>query len=130
MVNRDKDGIPEEKQETDVTYHAGFPNAAEDKSGFGLSLDQLVVRHRESTYFWHLAQDMTSDPGWKAGDIVVVDRALAPTPGDWVVVVIENEFILCRYRSKTQLLRADGEKVEEGSIWGAVTYVVQRAKQR
>jgi DNA polymerase V len=114
----------------EVVYHAGFPNAAEDKSGFGLSLDQLVVRHRENTYFWHLVQDMTPEPGWRAGDIVVVDRALAPTSGDWVVAVIENEFILCRYRSKTQLLRTDGEKAEEGSIWGVVTYVVQKAKQR
>jgi SOS-response transcriptional repressor LexA len=120
----------EEVRLDEVVYHAGFPNAAEDSSSLGLSLDRLVVRRPVSTYFWHLAEDITPIPGWLAGDVVVVDRSLQPSVNDWVVAIVDDDFVLCRYRSKTNLLRASGEKVESAAIWGVVTYVVQKASNR
>jgi hypothetical protein len=122
-VNKEET-VPEE-----VIYHAGFPNAAADAARMGLSLDKLVVSHPVSTYFWHLAEDMLQ-PGWLAGDIVVVDRSLQPKPGDWVVAIVEDDFILCRYKSKTKLARADGQEVASAAIWGVVSYVVQKASNR
>lgn len=109
-----------------VVYHAGFPNAGEDRQGLALSLDALAIRHRVSTFLWCLPADGVPELGWQGGSVVVVDRALSPRQNDLLVALIEEDFVLRRFRDK-QLYRPDGERetAEQASIWGVVTHVLQ-----
>lgn len=111
--------------EDGVVFHAGFPNAAEDQKFGSLSLDQLLVRHRPSTYFWVIENDVV-ELGWLKGDIAVVDRALSLGEGKIGVIVFDNEFILGRLHQK-RLERLDGLAIKgEASLWGVVTYVIHK----
>ena len=106
-----------------VVVHAGFPNAAEDGRFGSLSLDNLVVNHRASTFFWTL-ENAVDDLMWPAGSVVVVDRELDPKEGSHVVVAVDDDFLLGRFY-KTGFVDLRGSKIY-GSIWGVVTYCVQK----
>ena len=118
MVGMNKGSIDE-----GVVLHAGFPNAAEDGKFGSLSLDNLVVNHRASTFFWTL-ENAVDDLMWPAGSVVVVDRALDPKEGSHVVVAVDNDFLLGRFY-KTGFVDLRGSKIY-GSMWGVVTYCVQK----
>ena len=105
-----------------VVFHAGFPNAAEDERFGSLSLDDLIVKHRASTFFWRLENDV-EDYGWPKGSILVVDRALEPKDGTIAVVIDEDAFVLCRF-VRGGFRRLDGATVD-GTLWGVVTYCLQ-----
>lgn len=109
-----------------VVFHAGFPNAAEDERFGSLSLDEIAVRRRASTFFWRLENDVP-ELLWPTGTILVVDRALMPTEGRLAVVVADDAFLLCRFH-KTGFRRFGGEPVD-GQLWGVVTYAVQPVSQ-
>ena len=119
--------MDKESYEDGVVYHAGFPNAAEDGNMGSLSLDSLVVKHRASTFFWSLAGDI-DELCWAKGSILVVDRALNPRGNSLVVVVTDDEFVICRY-FKEGFLKLDGSQFDvEPVLWGVVTYVIQSAR--
>lgn len=104
-----------------VVFHAGFPNAAEDEKFGSLSLDDLVVRRRSSTFFWRLENDVP-ELLWPGGSVLVVDRAVNPKEGSVVVVTYGDEFILVRFHAG-KLHRLSGTLIEdEVVIWGVVTY--------
>lgn len=108
-----------------VVFHAGFPNAAEDEKFGSLSLDELAVRHRVSTFFWRLETDV-SELLWSGGSVLVVDRALEPKDGSIVVAVDGDEFLLMRLRSGS-LHRLNGSPSDgEVAVWGVVTYCLQK----
>ncbi len=107
---------------TAVSMHAGFPNAAEDRTGKRGSLDfnALLVKHPSSTYCFRVQGDSHEDRGIFDGDIAVVDRALQPRPSDLVIYFPENDFVICRY---SQLRLPAGSE-----IWGVVTAVIHRTR--
>lgn len=108
-----------------VVFHAGFPNAAEDEKFGSLSLDELAVRHRSSTFFWRLDNDVPEFL-WASGSILVVDRSLDPKEGSVIVAIANDEFILLRFHAG-KLFRLNGAVVDdEVSTWGIVTYCVQK----
>lgn len=109
-----------------VVYHAGFPNAGEDRRGLAVSLDSLAIRHRVSTYLWRLPDDGIPELGWQGNSVAVVDRALSPRENDVLVALVDEDFVVRRYRDK-HLYRPDGEKetAEQVSIWGVITHVLQ-----
>lgn len=111
--------------EDGVVFHAGFPNAGEDQSGVGMSLDAQVFRHRLSTFLWRL-EDSMPEYGWQAGSVVVVDRALIPRQNDLVVAIIEESFVVRKLHQK-RLYDATGklDESETISIWGVITHVLQ-----
>lgn len=113
--------------EEGIVYHAGFPNAAEDQNFGSLSLDSLVVKHRASTFFWRLAAE-TPELHWRAGAVLVVDRALTPTQGKIVVAVSEGDFVLARFHQQ-RLVSLDNRPLTDETVvvWGVVTYVLQEA---
>ena len=85
---------------------------------------KLIVKHRLSTYFWRLESEVV-ELHWAAGSIVTVDRALPPREGRIVVAVVQEGFVLCRYR-KNGLHLLDGTSAgENAALWGVVTYIVQ-----
>lgn len=106
-----------------VVFHAGFPNAAEDEKFGSLSLDSLVVKHPASTFFWQLDNDI-EERGWTKGSVLAVDRALDPKTGNVVIVVVDDDFLLCQYERDG--FRSFGGEFIDGQLWGVVTYCVQK----
>ncbi len=116
-----------------VVFHAGFPNASEDASSLALSLDKLVIQHKASTFFWRLDYAGIPELGWKGGDVVVVDRALSPRHGDWLVAVVGEEFVV-RHLSKAgqqlKFIKPNGElETDELTSWGVITHVLQTVRR-
>jgi hypothetical protein len=85
---------------TGVSVHAGFPNPAADRdnSKMALSLNQLLVRHPSSTFFFRLRGRGWEEQGVFDGDIAVIDRAIQPQPEDLVVIWHESGFIVTRFK--------------------------------
>lgn len=120
--------------------HAGFPNPVSDHAGETIDLTREMVRHPESTFYARIAGDSMLDAGIRDGDIVVVDRALEPNNGDFVVACMDGEFTLKEYQfdSKSQCVwliphnqnyskikvTADNDFI----VWGVVTYCVHRVR--
>jgi SOS-response transcriptional repressor LexA len=115
-------GVVNKNDDNEVLYHAGFPNAGEDLRAGGLNLDSLIVRRRASTFFWKLASDVP-ELQWPTGTLVVVDRSQPAHHDGLVVAIIDEDFVLCRYR-KDGFRLLNGEKVTAGQLWGKVTYAV------
>jgi len=111
-------------QEDGIVYHAGFPNAAEDDHTTAMSLDGLIVKNRASTYFWRLESGI-DELQWRPGSIVVVDRALSPRSGRYIVIVVNDAFIIGRFGDKG-FYALDGTLQDgDSQLWGVVTFVIQ-----
>lgn len=122
--------------------HAGFPNPASDHAGETIDLAREMVRHPESTFYARIAGDSMLDAGIRDGDIVVVDRALEPSNGEFVVACVDGEFTLKEYQfdSKQQCVwliphNSDYQPIKVTPdnnliIWGVVTYCVHRVRGR
>ena len=99
-----------------ISTHAGFPNpaAGRDHTRPHLSLDQLLIKHPSSTYFFRLAGHELPEEGVGAGDIALIDRALTPQPTDWVIIYQDDTFGLARYAALDR----------QAEPWGVVTAIV------
>lgn len=80
------------------------------------------MKHRASTFFWRLDTEV-AECLWPKGTLLVVDRALRPREGGYVVAVADDEFLLCQFYTKG-LQRLGGMPVE-AEFWGVVTFAVQ-----
>jgi hypothetical protein len=85
---------------TGVSVHAGFPNPAADRdnSKMTLSLNQLLVQHPSSTFFFRLHGRGWEEQGVFDGDIAVIDRAIRPQPDDLIVIWQESGFTVTRFK--------------------------------
>jgi len=121
------DGMPE----SDTT---GFPNPATDHAESSLDLHQYAVRHPQATFFWRAEGDAMRDAGISSGDVLVVDRAVQPVPGQVVVATVGGEFLVRRWRRDAASLVLYAEHPaypplviqsdEECQIVGVVIYVL------
>ncbi|MFM2423979.1 MAG: hypothetical protein RLZZ70_368 [Candidatus Parcubacteria bacterium] len=110
---------------------AGFPAPGDDLVEKSLNVHDLLVTHPESTFFVRVEGDSMEGAGIYSGDILVVDRAVAPTNGKIVVAAINGEMVVKRLRVRDQVLVLVSENaayapitVGEGEdcfIWGVVT---------
>lgn len=112
----------------------GFPSPATDHLERPLNLQKHVVRHPASTYFVRVGEDDHSLLGLSTGDILVVDRSLAPRSESLVIAELHGEHKVCRLHVKNQtwLLEDGSGSLHEVSfhdpfdtpVWGRVTHVV------
>lgn len=107
-----------------------------------LSLDALFVQHPVATYFVQVGKqselsiEKNEFLGVCAGDVLTVDRALAPALGRLVLAVCDGNFIIARFTEHNgkQYLVTDEKhdtlhelSTEEGtSIWGVITAVSRK----
>lgn len=100
-----------------VTTHAGFPNAAADRDHRAptLDLNTLLVPQPNSTYYFRLQGHDWADQGIYDGDIAIVDRSLQPQPNDLVVAWPDDQFVLTRTK---QLIGY--------TPWGVVTAIIHQ----
>ncbi len=77
---------------------AGFPSPADDYLDGEIDLNRFLIERPAACYLMRVAGPSMSGAGILDGDLVVVDRSLAPAPGHVVVAVIDGEMTIKRLR--------------------------------
>ncbi len=116
------------------TVSAGFPSPADDYLEAPLSLDELVSRRPESTFFVRASGESMGGAGIKDRDILVVDRAESPRSGHVVVAMVGGEMLVKRLAQRGDKWFLDAANPSyaateiseelECVIWGVVTHVL------
>jgi DNA polymerase V len=120
---------------TRASVAIGFGSPAGDSGVTRLDLNDILVKHPQATFLMRVAGDALRAIGIDAGDLVLVDRALAPAHGHVVIAVVDDEF-LCRQLCKQgtdlrlQATSADVSDIVAGEgtalqLWGVVTQVIK-----
>jgi DNA polymerase V len=106
-----------------VSVHSGFPNPAADQrvqKGQGgplaLDLNQLLLRHPDSSYLFRISGHRWADQGINDGDIAIIDRSTEPRSGDLVIVWQDDSFNI---RPRRQL-------TEDETVWGIMVAVIHQ----
>jgi DNA polymerase V len=120
----------------DVGISAGFPSAANDVNETRISLDDELVKNKNTTFFAKVKGQSMIDAGLNDNDLLVIDRSLEPSNNKIAVCCLDGEFTVKR-------LRVDGNEVwlqpenpdypiikitEENDfmVWGIVTNVIKK----
>lgn len=113
---------------------AGFPSPADDYLEGALDLNAHLVKNPASTFFVRVSGDSMIGAGIASGDLLVVDRSLAPESGNVVIAVLDGELTVKRlWRDGGRVeLRADNPAYApirlsgamELDVWGVVRHVV------
>ncbi|PAU78022.1 LexA family protein [Halomonas salipaludis] len=118
---------------------SGFPSPADDYLDTPLDLHRQLVPSPASTFFMRVEGDAQANAGFRHGDLLVVDRALAPQRGDWVVATIDGELCLRRLDGSAERTwlcppavhqaRLPLDNEHDCRLWGVVHYVVHGCRQ-
>lgn len=112
--------IEDDVKSAGVSEHTGFPNAGTDSSLTSLDLAKLLIQNPSSTFFMRIRGGSWEGRGVFDGDVIVIDRAVAPRRTDIVVFWHEDNFAL----EFTKF-------VPEGvAVWGVVTTVIHQYRSR
>jgi DNA polymerase V len=121
----------------DVGLKAGFPSPAEDYVEHPLDLHELLIEHPAATFFVRVEGDSMKGAGMQSGDILIVDRSLAPQNGKIVVALLNGEFTVKRLKMEDKKICLTSENPRyppievaaesDFQVWGVVTYVIHRA---
>jgi len=115
---------------------AGFPSPAADFDETKISLDAVLVKNREATFYAKASGTSMTGAGIDDGDILVIDRSLEPRNNKIAVCLLDGEFTVKRIKvSKEEMFLMPENKSFEPIkitddnqliIWGIVTYVVKK----
>lgn len=124
---------------------SGFPSPAMDYEEGRIDLNRELVASPLSTYLMRVRGDAMAGDGIGDGDLLVIDRALAPAIGCLVVAVWEGAFIVRRLspapdrRLRPRLEASDGVSAPiplgdgqggGADLWGVVRHAVHRLTPR
>jgi DNA polymerase V len=122
------------------TVHAGTESPAEDYEAATIDLNAYVSNYPEKTFLVRVTGECMIGSGIYPDDLLVVDRSLTPGPGDIVVGIINNEFVLrCYYqKSGKEYLMPDNQyfkpiernELTPFEIWGVVPHCVLDQRRR
>jgi len=115
---------------------AGFPSPAADFDESKISLDAVLVKNREATFYAKASGTSMIGAGIDDGDILVIDRSLEPQNNKVAVCCIDGEFTVKRIKITKEgvLLMPENKNFESIQvtdenqliIWGIVTYVIKK----
>jgi DNA polymerase V len=113
----------------------GFGSPSGDSGVGRLDLNDILVRHPQATFLMRIAGDAMREAGIDSGDLVLIDRAIAPSTGHVVIAVVGDEFVcrrlikqgnelrLCAAQAGTADIVAGDSEVFQ--VWGVVTQVIK-----
>jgi DNA polymerase V len=118
------------------TISAGFPSPADDELEEKLDLHQMLVKHPAATFFLKVSGHSMKNAGIHDGDILVVDRSVAPSHGKVVIASLNGELTVKRLWIEGKRVRLAAENdaypsidiTEEADlrIWGVVTSAIHQ----
>ena len=119
----------------DVGISAGFPSPADDFIEISIDLNNHLIKHKDSTFFAKVKGHSMKDAGIFDGDLLVIDKSLAPQDGKIAICQIDGEFTVKRIKIEKNIvwLVAENEdykpiKVTEENelmIWGIVLHSIK-----
>ena len=77
---------------------AGFPSPAQDYMEGEIDLNDILIRHREATFYVRISGDSMKDAGIFDGDLAVVDRQIEPSNGNFVIAFVDGEFTIKQFK--------------------------------
>lgn len=80
---------------------AGIPTSVDEATSESTSIDDYLIKHRDSTYLLEVKGDSMIDEGIKEGDLVVVERSGEPREGDIVIAEIDGGWTMKYFRKKS-----------------------------
>jgi len=91
---------------------AGFPSPAEEELADTMSLDEYLISNPQATYLLKVDGDSMIDAGIHAGDLILVQKNIAPKTGDIVVAQVDGEWTLKYFekRGKRTALKSANQK--------------------
>jgi DNA polymerase V len=114
---------------------AGFPSPAADFDESKISLDNVLVKNREATFYAKASGTSMIGAGIDDGDIMVIDRSLEPQNNKIAICLIDGEFTVKRIKIEKDAVYLMPENTNyqpikvtdenELVIWGIVTYVIK-----
>ncbi|MFB9170222.1 LexA family protein [Chromobacterium piscinae] len=118
---------------------AGFPSPADDYLDDNINLHEYLVADPPATFIVRVRGDSMIGAGIDNGDLLVVDKGLAPAHGDIVVAVIDGEFTVKRLHSRGGSCALMPENPayapitlhsgQELLVWGVVTGAVKKFRR-
>ncbi|MBG6082438.1 LexA family protein [Rubrivivax gelatinosus] len=121
----------------DTPVRAGLPEAIEGQAAAEfVTIESYLIESPSSTVLVPVRGDSMKDAGIFSGDIAIVDRALAPSSGAFVVALVDGEFtvkelryqgaipILAPHNAEYQPIRPSGEL----EVFGVVRGIVRKLK--
>jgi DNA polymerase V len=132
--------IPDTENPRELPYFpagikAGFPSPAADFDETKISLDKVLVKNSEATFYAKASGTSMIGAGIDDGDIMVIDRSLEPRDGKIAVCCIDGEFTVKRIKIKKDGLyllpeNKEFQPIKIGAdnkliVWGIVTYVIK-----
>ncbi|WP_445722258.1 LexA family protein [Flavobacterium sp.] len=133
--------LPDFENSTELPFisegiKAGFPSPAADFEGTRISLDSILIKNKEATFYAKASGDSMIGAGIDNDDILVIDRSLEPTDGKIAICFIDGEFTVKRIKFIDEKLFLQPEndayqpiEIKEENdfmIWGIVTFVIKK----
>jgi len=119
----------------DVGISAGFPSPADDFIELTIDLNKHLIKHKDSTFFAKVKGHSMKNAGIFDGDLLVIDKSLAPQDGKIAICQIDGEFTVKRIKIEKDIvwLVAENDAYEpikvteenELMIWGIVMHSIK-----
>ncbi len=115
---------------------AGFPSPADDYIEQRLDLNELLVKHKEATFFLRVEGDSMTGVGIHHGDLLIVDKSIKATHKKIIIAVLDAELLVKQLYLKNDqvfLLPANPNykaitvtSEQDFQVWGVVTAVIHK----
>ncbi len=119
----------------DTGISAGFPSPADDFIELTIDLNKFLVKHKDTTFFARVKGHSMKNAGIYDGDLLVIDKSLAPQDGKIAICQIDGEFTVKRIKIEKEIvwLIAENEEYKpikvtpenELMIWGIVIHSIK-----
>ena len=120
----------------DTGISAGFPSPVDDFSESRISLDEELVKNKDTTFYAKVKGQSMIGAGLDDNDLLVIDRSLAPENNKIAVCFLDGEFTVKRLRVEKNEVWLQPEnpnypiinitKENDFMVWGIVTNVIKK----
>lgn len=97
-----------------------------------VTLDDLLIANPKSTVIFPVRDPAAAQYGLKNGDLLLVERSASPAENQLVIVLINDELSLQRFRAGQGDSSVGNQAISsmspEGAVWGVVTYCILRQR--
>ena len=76
------------------SVQAGFPTQADEYLADTMTMDEYLIKNRESTFMLKVSGDSMEEAGIIEGDMVLVERNIAPKEGDIVIAEVDHAWTM------------------------------------